>query len=290
MNFFKKLITQTINKKENVSEISTIDVNTIVAEIHENFDTASDRLLKEAQEIINTGFKPVEINTYAKLANSLGFINTKDVREMRIAIEKNNSEIERLKKIKQLADDLIHFKERYPSHKIINKEEIEKICKKYNLVFGNCTLYKGEIPKKNLEEIANFNKGMFIPEDLCYYRTRVDSWGGNTKKVKELVSYDFYKYFMSSITTISKDLHTLTLMHRSDENVTIDNVFYICAPVKDMDMTNMKIAADGYTIQEKPISIPDPVVLFPLRDNYYVIVSKWGLEANDQSLVIPENN
>jgi len=54
----------------------------------------------------------------------------------------------------------------------------------------------------------------------------------------------------------------------------------ICAPIADMDTTQMRIT-DGYKME---VVIPDPVVLQPVKGGYF-IVTAWGDEASDEIVV-----
>jgi hypothetical protein len=62
-----------------------------------------------------------------------------------------------------------------------------------------------------------------------------------------------------------------------------DTSFKICAPASDMKTDGMELK-DGYKL------IPDPIVLFPCRNQIYCIVSKWGIEGEDSALVNEKSN
>jgi hypothetical protein len=59
--------------------------------------------------------------------------------------------------------------------------------------------------------------------------------------------------------------------------------FKICAPIKDMDTSGMRL------INNKLVYIPDPVVLFPVELGY-IIVTAWGDEASDENVVNADLN
>lgn len=67
---------------------------------------------------------------------------------------------------------------------------------------------------------------------------------------------------------------------RFDYNNTLDYL-KICAPIKDMDVTDHKLV-DGWKLE-----VPDPIVLaqksFKGIKGYY-IVTAWGDEANDEEV------
>lgn len=61
-----------------------------------------------------------------------------------------------------------------------------------------------------------------------------------------------------------------------------DDGLRICAPIKDFDTKHLKL--EGTNLVPK-----DPIVLKPVN-NGFLILSKWGLEANDQDLINETDN
>jgi len=55
-----------------------------------------------------------------------------------------------------LSDLIIHCKQWYPQNNCLTGEQIEEVCKKYKLLFGDVRDYIGNIPYKNLKDIDNF--------------------------------------------------------------------------------------------------------------------------------------
>ena len=233
------IISQIFEKKQSTQEV--------IEEIHNSFETASLRLLEEAKNIIANKIPSEHHEKIAKL----GFTQAKGVKENE-NLKKEREEQEKI------ALKLEYYNQKYPFKKFITEKEVEKICNKYNLVFGNCSQYLGEIPKKNIEEISNFvqpNK-----EDLCYKRV---SWRSSMNHNITYVQYTQGR--------TDRDF--------GDVSYTVNTKFNICAPISDMDTRGYK--KEGYKLVKE---VPDPIVLFPVQDDMYIIVSKWGLEANDKLL------
>ena len=232
--------------------ISNKTNNELVTEIHETFDSAADRLIKEAQEIVGT-----PISEDCNLMEELGFTQAKGVgenKERKQQIQKQTHKLEALNKLMQF----------YPQYKFIHQEDVERICNKYSLVFGESDRYKGEIPLKNLQEIANFKKNLNLhDEDKCYIQYNIFGQKSNT-------IYEMYKYYQES------RIH--------NQPVSIESSFFICAPVKDMELRDRERVQGVYIVKE------DPIVLYPVRDNFYIIVSKWGLEGEDKELTNEKMN
>jgi len=130
-NFFNK------TKKTKVSTINAVE---LVEKIHNEFDTAADRLLDEAKSIIANS----DIEKGERL-KAIGFNNSVPVKNSEVALQK-----------KQLAEKIEYYQVFYPNNKFITEEEVERICKKYGLLFGETINYIGNIPEKNLKEIEAF--------------------------------------------------------------------------------------------------------------------------------------
>ena len=233
---FEQITSTAINEEQLIVKNSNQSSNELVLEIHNKFDTASDRLLSEAQEIINQGIREIKVNDDLLILEKLGFTNVKKVKENQLKAKLLKKENDRIVEKEKLARDICYFKKQYPKYKCITYDEVKILCKKYSLVFGDSRHYLGEIPEKNVKELISFDKNEIKDSDIFISR-----FGSSTD-------------------------------------------FKICAPEKDMlkQETRLKNSFE--------LEVLDPVVLFPLRDYYYLIVSKWGIEENDQMLVIAEQN
>jgi hypothetical protein len=247
------------------------DVNEVIAEIHNEFDTATDRLLSEAKDIIERGDKN-KIDKAERLKR-IGFNNSAPVKQT----EQQVSEAIQSKRDSEL---ILYYQQYYPSNKFITEKEVERICKKYGLICGETYKYIGDIPINNLEEIEKFS----LRQEDKIKRTSMDDyldlernrrmWGMQSRALSSLAGN-----WQSQIPTYEPSTPPI-------ENHTryITPSFKICASVKDFDMSNTTIE-DGY----KLANIPDPIVLQPVKGGY-LIVSKWGLEGEDKDLVNEKMN
>jgi hypothetical protein len=243
----------------------------VIAEIHAEFDSATDKLFKEAQEILSRN----DIDNEGLTLRQLGFNKTHKAMQTELAIGEKA-------KGKNLADNIAYFKERYPNYKYVTDSVVKRICEKYGLVFGDVQHYIGEVPAKNVKEMASFSlmedDGIHITHRYYEYIEKQHCLYATDKKT-ELFGYmadddlGFWGYaYVKTDTSIPFHYKTPSLK--------------ICASVKDFDMKNMKID-DGYKLN---LNLPDPVVLQPVARGGYLVISKWGLEANDQELVVETNN
>lgn len=224
----------------------------IIAEIHNEFDSASERLLKEAKELLSG------INTEkADRLSKLGFSNAKAVKETKEATELK-------RKNEALASKVEYFRQWYPHNKFITEEAIEAICKKYNLVFGNVANYKGDVPEKNIREMEGF---VLRKEDM---NKRSDWEKANESYMWQQRTYNLMGGLPQyrALQDYSQD----EIKRMSEKYTYSQPPFKICAPESDFDTRHLM--KSGYKL------IPDPIVLQPVNGGY-LIVTKWGLEASD---------
>lgn len=265
------------NLKRKVKQITTQvaqsfetprNANEVIAEIHESFDSASEKLLNDAQRILNGNY---DIDKGERLKNA-GFVSAKKaVEAIKVISDKQKS--------KELAETIQYFQVHYPGSKFITEEMVKSICQKYGLLFAETRYYISDVPEKNLQEIEAFN---LREEDMNQYKCDYYSWSQGSgmsvcKKGMTNAVYGCFKFDGWS-----------NRFFNCEETKTVicePTPLKICASVKDFDTKYMQIE-DGYKLQ---LNIPDPVVLQPVKGGY-LIVSKWGLEASDELLVNEINN
>jgi len=252
-------------------EVATIEM------VHHDFDTAVDRIMSEVDNILNS---EGEINgSLADNLAAIGFKNAKGVKETQaLRHEKNEAAI--------IAKAIREIQIHYPAHKIITKSEMKDICAKYGLVYGEVRYYTGNIPKDKAEEILDF----------CVGQVEIS----RKKVIANVTDFeaDMLNYKMRNnipIPTSKYRVFPTAIPNKNygDQGVDMSDVkLDICAQPEmfDMDKANLEIVEGELTLIDK-----DPVVLakmrhFPMYDemqrvtNYkeelYLIVSKWGAEAD----------
>lgn len=233
----------------------------VIAEIHNEFDTVTDKLLTEAKEIL-AGIKDVGKGERLK---ALGFCYSKPAVEAESEIKKRDRNI-------QVAKCADHFSASYPNNKFITDEKVAEICKKYRLVFGPAFWYAGDVPEKNIKEIENFN----LKED-DFTTTPVMEY---TAENQQLVRYRYTE-------RVDGTRDHIYVTDPSITEVKEKLPLKICAPISDFEPQYIRDCVkviDGYQLVAK-----DPIVLQPVNGGY-LIISKWGLEASDESLVNEKMN
>lgn len=225
----------------------------VIQQIHNEFDTAGDRLLKQAESILS---KSTDTSKAERL-KKLGFASAGPV-------SRANTYKDQKEKSYALAQRIEYFRTYYPNNKFITQEMVKTICTKYGLVCGSIALYLGDVPLKNIEEMEAFK---LREEDFSRFKCGMlfNHWLG-TKP--------FWGY-------TKRDGQTPYHCPKEKMEHTEQEPFEICAPEKDFNTAGMS--------KRDVFLVPDPIVLQPV-DGGFLIVSKWGLEASDELAVNHAHN
>lgn len=270
---FKKKISRTAN---NVM-LMTRSNNEIIEEIHNSFYTEVDKLLAESKisKSLDTDKQDL-IDKCTRLKN-LGFTNTKEVKEAELEIKR----IEALKIENENKTSLIqainYFSFKYPHYKFITEDSVKKICEKYNLIYGTIDRYIGTVPSKNLKQMEDF------------YIKDVDKAAISYSEIFGMGRIIDIKYH--SVSDMNKVGNTnQRYNHGFGGSIDHNEIcpLEIAAPLSDFNMEKYEVK----NFKLSKIEIPDPVVLQPVVYNnqkYYLIVTAWGLESEDE-LVVNQNN
>lgn len=271
-----------------------------ILQIHKEFKTASEKLLQEANTILqNIG--EVNVDKVERLKR-LGF------RQVQEVIEKDKKIIQ--KKLTEKQIKLVkYYNEHYPLNNFITEDQVKHICEKYKLVFTNISRYKGFVPEKNLREIENFklkdNEKNSITVDAIMYGLRkptvqITLKDFEIKRNAHALEYchifkkennNIYEYAFQSDNGIdfygSDSKNLFGLAHFGNLRFKLEKQsLKICAPIKDIDTTGLELS-EGYKLINKPIK--NPVVLQPVHGGY-LLLTAWGDEASDPILVNALNN
>jgi len=283
-----------IFKKEKKETVEVLETETVkskypkeVEEIHNEFGRAAEDLLVEAREII----KNADTVNAAKISRleKLGFIQCKEVIETKPIIQKATNS-------KELVELIKYYSSTYPKNKFITLSQVEDICKKYNLVCGDISRFKGFVPEQNLQEIEKFS---LKPKDASTIIGELRDGTITTMANAHIYSSDgrYWHIYPKGSTEYSDhafqsgdgiDFYSgdrndkFKMKHLGDVRFTVvSNRMKICAPVKDMDLSNSTLM-DGFRIVKH---IPDPIVLQPVNGGY-LMVTAWGDEAKDPEIQI----
>lgn len=278
--------------------VSAEQTKIIIDQIHKEFNTAGEQLMLEAKDLLAT-LSEEEIRKAERLAK-LGFTESTTVKGNKDKVVLKELAHKNLKIINEYAIA-------YPNQKFITEEQVEAICKKYNLVCGLVSTYKGFVPEKNLKEIEVFGgvksqhraaemvQILKLKVSYSFYRdwnpiikdfikrgikvSNIDSWRLSSELREHKKKY--FPRYKTEYDTPSFDPAEAITVPGSDS-------LLICAPLKDMNTKGLKQVGFQF-FQTKRISFPDPVVLKPIQGGY-LILTAWGDEASDPLVVNEKMN
>lgn len=228
-------------------------------EIHEDFYAEADRLLHSTDETLKK-----KADRYNQLCRA-GFYNASDWKDCESAAE-IMIHIEAAKR----------FSDKYPAYKFMSETQIQKLCEKYGLLFAHISLYKGDVPQKNLDAIS----ALSISNDDydCIY---ANSYRYSKEVFKENYGADKLDVVMKGeqVFLYETSLHIghTYKVHASLSEMSADLLSIVAAPDM-MKLENTQIVS-GYKIVDK-----DPIVFFKVAGGY-LLVTAWGDEANIPEVV-----
>jgi hypothetical protein len=246
----------------------------IVKQIHNEFDLSVNTLLEFAElnesKADKIKIKKKELKNKEILQN-FGFNNTKNVKEVTDKLNKKSA-FENKSSIK---DVIQKYQRILPGYKFITLSQVYEICDKYDLYIGNASLFEGEIPQNNIDDISRFPSHKMKTEIVI---------AGSYYYIYQDAKPNGYLTTSSSIPTFYSD---------SGYNLQ----FSICAPESDFQKGTTKIGREIFKDEnlkskfklEKRVKVEDPIVLCPCErlkndDILFAIVTAWGPEAQDSNV------
>lgn len=296
----------------------------LIEKIHADFDSAQERLLLQAQEIIKKSEITATESAVEKIGDRLkaiGFVN--------VPVATQASEIKKVKnerqalvvKTKEEADLINYYKQSYPFLKFLTEDELNRLCEKYNLIHAPVANYIKDVPEKNLRDIENAQalKEMDLLQNKLFFRTTSERNQQNLDRTflrlagltnGEITESDIHRIISNSQYHLSKNMvqfycnECLTsntwLFAIVDKDLSGMDYYWNFSSVERIDKSGLFIAApsthfnlDGLKKKSKhgffsifETEVKDPIVFRYVRGGVQVI-TKWGLEANDPALVVP---
>ncbi|MCW3111368.1 MAG: hypothetical protein JWQ09_5874 [Segetibacter sp.] len=262
----------------------------VVQDIHNEFNNAGERLLQESLDIIEKAEK-IDLNKASRL-NSVGFSNNP------LLAKANKIEAE-TRTPALMAQIVLNYQKKYPLYKFISNADIDKICKKYNLVRGNTEQFIGFVPEKNLSEIEKFTNQYSVSPRVFINNIRFKyTYQQGLQKVfldklksnNNFIRKEDFSYYRASFDDKSDFEHYYIKEYVGIESIEKVNVppFDICAPKKDMISNEKWYAIKGLLSLTVSVA-PDPVVLYPVEHGA-IIVTAWGDEASDPLVLNEQMN
>ncbi len=274
----------------------------IIQEIHDSFDNAQEELLSQAMAIINN--HSLSDTSKADRLEALGFTRSKTV-------VKNIENKKVLVESKKDADLVNYYKQTYPFLKFLKEEQLDTICEKYGLMYAPVDRYTKDVPDKNVSEIesaqglkwgdearnkdtytflnsynhrkSDFKKVIQFLGSETLNEEKMDSIYKSLGISKGFRSYSDFIYDITdqlpNVLGVRKSLLTNCIHTKVD----VSGLF-IAAPKSHFDLTGLKQNGKGFfktTVKE----VKDPIVFRYVKGGIQVL-SKWGLEADDEMLQV----
>lgn len=275
MKKFKELFSTKSDQRSNAE---------VIAEIHEEFNSAGDKLLMEAKEFLAS----IDAKKQSKInrLREAGFANSIEVRTF-------NERTAEIDSNKQLAERIEYYAVKYPGYKFITNEIVEKLCKKYGLVCAPISRYKGFVPDEQLKRIEALKIYKEDKAEIVYFITKWRNPASDKSQIEDIIKEYPNGVPAKLVTeTSTKDAYihlpghsSVYFTHADKENA---DERMICASPKDIDLKGLK-KVGAYMSSFTSKTYPDPVVLDRVVGGA-IIGGAWGEEASDEMVVNHNNN
>lgn len=286
----------------------------IVREIHNEVDSAQERLLRQADAFIASLNISVEsdIEEKGRRLKQLGFINSNVVKEAEKIIKvKQQQEIE-VVKTKEQAELLRYYSQKYPFQKFLTLEELDRICVKYSLIHAPVASYLKEVPEKNLldlERLQSLDKCDVEPMIYKFHvkdMTTINKLGWENGVSMDEIIHTFiqnepryskercmkHEWFYPELTDmplfcIDKEIHGSADYKRYHAKIEIidKSGFFIAAPKSHFDLENLTKKSKFGFFNVTVIEPKDPIVFEYCKGDIVRVDTKWGIEAEDKLLI-----
>lgn len=263
--------------------------------IHKEIDTAQDRLLTEAIEIINNHKIPENtlIESKADRLVTLGFVNSETVKKASEISSKRNVKLKEKQVSQELANLIKYYKEKYPLHKFLTAEELDRICNKYQLVYAPVDRYIKDIPEKNINDMFTMKKIEEKDTDTNYYKLVISIfWKDIPNNVKQWFNKSIFDESIvgkteKQILSLCPIKHNSKYLWEGDASLEKTNKsgLFIAAPKSHFNLEGLHKEKLGFF--EKLIIKPEPKdpIVFQYVKGGILVITKWGEEASDPLLL-----
>lgn len=296
----KSLLKKIFDIPEKVVQSIAVQEKFTVEQIHAEIDSAQERLLKQAMEIIGAHEEAgpdVVIETAHRL-KMLGFTKTELVQ---IADKKMSEQQEKelvVVKSKNQATRIQHFQNTYPFLKFLTEEELERICKKYGLVFAPVSNYIKNVPEKNLTEIEKAQPLKYEDSRPVTYKLNIRFCDDVPMKVREwFQNKEFTNNSASALSDRAlRDVCPIKFEGRylymgSIETVLVNKTgLFIAAPADHFDMKGLSKETNFGFFEKTVTKIDNDPIVFRYVFGGIQVLTKWGVEGEDPALIVPRLN
>jgi hypothetical protein len=281
-----------------------------ITEIHNEFDTAQDRLYEEATSIL-TKLKSVSTPIDAKIESTgnrlaaIGFVNSPAAKQVQIVNNKRFANKVALVKTELEATMINNYRTNYPFLKFLTVSELNRICEKYGLIYAPVKNYIKDVPEKNIKMIEDAQSLRVNDAEPFKYVVKVTKFYITCPdEIREILKNEV-EYGQAGNSSNSDPSESVLLRIVKEMGYTGDykgwifsnaNVskvnqvgLFICAPKSHFDLSGLSQSGTHAFLNIQKYEIKDPIVFRYCKGGVQVL-SKWGLEASDEALLNPIDN
>lgn len=264
-------------------------IDEVTKQIHLEIDTAQERLLFEAEEIIKGSTLTEQIVTKAEKLKLLGFIQTpivKKVEEKQKIIVQNRKQAEGIK----------YYRDKYPTLRFLTEEEFLKICNRYNLIYAPVSAYIKEIPDWNLEEIVSAPAldSEDLPPDVCsiqfdyfdYVSNEVRKWLNSQEWDLETAKGADDDWFRNQCPIQYQGNHLYKAGGKQIHYVDKKSTLFIAAPKSHFNLTGLEESGKFGYLKVLRIEEPKDPITYRYCKGGIQVLSKWGEVEDEDTLKI----
>jgi hypothetical protein len=273
-----------------------------VKQIHSAFDREADTLLVMPED--NFPKKEV-LKEKTERLKKLGFSRCSEIGQLERFDRDREEYLELLEEQRTANEFAQKYRAKYPDLKFIVQEQLVEICQKYDLRARYVSEYVGDIPEQKLFEMeywldeiedADIEYDAFTYElrvlDDFRYENAIDAYNKRLEEGSRYacpplsISYMNYYYYSYKGKTPLSEPEIIKAF--KDEGVPEEDIIMSNIEMNKKEYSELVIVAPE-SMFKKPQKNLDPVVLQPVIGGY-LIIAKWGDEANAPELVVPELN
>lgn len=217
----------------------------------------------------------------------------------------------------------MELKQKYPFEKFITLDELNRICKKYDLMYASVKYYKKDVPEKNVNDLLKMKKlhhldqagDLILIENLNDSAIKMLKHMGKKNNIFSLEEReDFLKLALDEDQWSRKHIYDSWLDNKnwfvmggtwylkkhnlfdrtdfraepnySKSKVIKRNGYFIAAPKTHFDLSNISKETEFGFYEVRVTEIKDPVVFEFCKNEIVRIGTKWGT-PDDQSYLDP---
>ena len=285
----------------------------IIKQIHGDFDSAQDRLLLEAKELLSSLNLDSEtgLESMADRLKAIGFDNSELVKKVETIKKKREKQQSKIVTTQKQAEIIEYNKFHYPMLKFLTIKELDRICNKYGLIYAQSTAYIKDVPEKNILDIERVQplKREDYPDTIITHKYKIYNWPSSFHlwylnpsdipiRFRHSIKIGIPHGSDSSLSRVglADVIKRASLITEDRRSIDFEDSFsskddrmglFIAAPKSHFNLKGL--SNDGLGFFKTNWIKNDPIVFRYVKGGVQVI-TKWGLEAEEPELFVDKMN